>query len=70
MKHCMGKKCISERKMLEPDSVEEMIEIVRQIRERIKEAQDKQKSYANVRKTDLQSKAREKVFLKVSHKKG
>ena len=56
--------------MLEPDSVEEMIEIVRQIRERIKESQDKQKSYANVRRTDLQSKAREKVFLKVSHKKG
>ena len=52
-----GKKCrsplywdeVGERKTLGPDSVEEMIEIVRQIRERIKEAQDRQKSYADAR---------------------
>ncbi|XP_042056359.1 uncharacterized protein LOC121800936 [Salvia splendens] len=47
-----------------------MVEIVRQIRGRIKEAQDRQKSYADVRRTDLQLKAGDKVFLKVSPSKG
>ncbi|XP_042012110.1 uncharacterized protein LOC121760519 [Salvia splendens] len=69
-----GKKCrsplywdeVGERKILGPDSVEEMIEIGRQIRERIKEAQDRQKSYADARRTDLQFKVGDKVFLKVS----
>ncbi|XP_041998258.1 uncharacterized protein LOC121748081 [Salvia splendens] len=54
-----GNKCrtllyeVGERRILEPDAVEEMIEIVRQIRERIKEDQDRQKSYADARRTDL-----------------
>ena len=73
-----GKKCrpplyrneVGERKILGPDSVKEMIEIVRQIRERIKEAQDRQKSYADARRTNLQFKAGDKVFLKVSPSKG
>ena len=61
---------VGEREMLEPDSVEKIIEIVGQIRERIKEAQDKQKSYADVRRTDLQFKAEDRVFLKVYPSKG
>ena len=73
-----GKKCrsplywdeVGERRVLGPDSVEEMIEIVRQIRERIKEAQDRQKSYADVRRTDLQFETGDKVFLKVASSKG
>ncbi|KAL1533104.1 hypothetical protein AAHA92_33037 [Salvia divinorum] len=72
-----GRKCISplywdevgERRILGPDSVEEMIEIVRRIRQRIKEAQDRHKSYADVRRTDLQFNAGDKVFLKVSPSK-
>ena len=47
-----------------------MIEIVRQIRVRMKEAQDRQKSYADVRRTDLQFQTGDKVFLKVSPSKG
>ena len=47
-----------------------MIEIVRQIRGRIKEAQDRQKSYADARRTELQFEIGNKVFLKVSPSKG
>ncbi|KAL1549147.1 hypothetical protein AAHA92_17282 [Salvia divinorum] len=73
-----GRKCrsplywdeVGERRILGPDSVEEMIEIVRRIRQRIKEAQDRQKSYADVRRTDLQFNVGDKVFLKVSPSKG
>lgn len=73
-----GRKCrsplywdeIGERKILGPDVVEEMIEIVRQIRQRIKEAQDRQKSYADTRRTELQFQIGDKVFLKVSPSKG
>ncbi|XP_042012109.1 uncharacterized protein LOC121760518 [Salvia splendens] len=73
-----GKKCrsplhwdeVGERRILGPDSVEEMIGIVRQIRERIKEAQGRQKSYADARRTDLQFKAVDKVFLKCLRQRG
>ena len=40
---------VGERKILGPYPVDEMIEIVRQIYGRTKEAQDRQKSYADVR---------------------
>ncbi|XP_057770966.1 uncharacterized protein LOC130990755 [Salvia miltiorrhiza] len=73
-----GKKCrlplywdkVGERRILGPDTVGEMINIVRQIRQRIKEAQDRQKSYANKCRTDLQFECGDKVFLKVSPSKG
>ncbi|XP_047961804.1 uncharacterized protein LOC125206606 [Salvia hispanica] len=73
-----GRKCrspfywdeVGERQVLGPDAVEEMVGIVRQIRERIKEAQDRHKSYADVRRTDLQFQAGNRVFLKVSPSKG
>ena len=73
-----GRKCrsplywdeVGERKMLGPEVVNEMVEIVRQIKGRIKEAQDRQKSYADARRTDLQFKVGDKVFLKVSPSKG
>ena len=73
-----GRKCrsplywdeVGERRVLGPDAVEEMVGIVRQIRERIKEAQNRQKSYADVRRTDLQFQVGNKVFLKVSPSKG
>ena len=47
-----------------------MIAIVRQIRQRIKEAQDRQKSYADTRRTELQFEFGDKVFLKVSPSRG
>ncbi|XP_047949113.1 uncharacterized protein LOC125194943 [Salvia hispanica] len=73
-----GRKCrsplywdeVGERRVLGPDAVEEMIEIVRRIRVRMKEAQDRQKSYADVRRIDLQFQAGDKVFLKVDPSKG
>ncbi|XP_057793178.1 uncharacterized protein LOC131009787, partial [Salvia miltiorrhiza] len=73
-----GRKCrsplywdeVGERKVLGPDMVNEMVEIVRQIRGRIKEAQDRQKSYADARRTELQFEIGDKVFLKVSPTKG
>ncbi|XP_047978812.1 uncharacterized protein LOC125220706 [Salvia hispanica] len=69
-----GRKCrldaVDERRALGLDAVEEMVEIVRQIRARMKKAQDRQKSYADVQRTDLQFHAGDKVFLKVSPSKG
>ncbi|XP_047942752.1 uncharacterized protein LOC125189523 [Salvia hispanica] len=73
-----GRKCrsplywdeVGEGRVLGPDADEEMVRIVRQIRERIKEAQDIQKSYADVRRTDLHFQTGDKVFLKVSPSKG
>ncbi|XP_057808625.1 uncharacterized protein LOC131023098 [Salvia miltiorrhiza] len=73
-----GKKCrsplywdeVGERKVLGPDTVAEMIEIVRKIRQRIKEAQDRQKSYADTRRTELHFEIGDKVFFKVSPSKG
>lgn len=73
-----GRKCrsplywdeVGERKMLGPDLINEMIEIVRKIRLRIKEAQDRQKSYADARRTELKFNIGDKVFLKVSPSKG
>ncbi|XP_047949136.1 uncharacterized protein LOC125194967 [Salvia hispanica] len=72
-----GRKCrsplywdeVGERRALGLDTVKEMVEIVRQIRARMKEAQDRQKSYADVRRTDLQFHTGDKVFLKVSPSK-
>ena len=55
---------------LGPEAIEEMVEIVQQIRARMKEAQDRQKSYADVRRTDLQFQTGDKVFPKVSPSKG
>ncbi|XP_057803335.1 uncharacterized protein LOC131018637 [Salvia miltiorrhiza] len=61
---------VGERKVLGPDTVAKMIEIVRKIRQRIKEAQDRQKSYADTRRTELHFEIGDKVFLKVSPSKG
>lgn len=61
---------MGERRVRGPDSLEEMMEIVRQIRERIMEAQDRQKSYADVKKNDLQFETGNEVFLKVASFKG
>ncbi|XP_057808614.1 uncharacterized protein LOC131023088 [Salvia miltiorrhiza] len=73
-----GRKCrsplywdeVGERKILGPEAIDEMITIVRQIRQRIKEAQDRQKSYADTRRTEIHFDVGDKVFLKVSPSRG
>ena len=61
---------VEERKVLGPEAIEEMIAIGRQIRQRIKEAQDRQKSYADTRRTEIHFEVGDKVFLKVSPSRG
>ncbi|KAK6144718.1 hypothetical protein DH2020_021538 [Rehmannia glutinosa] len=73
-----GRKCrspihwdeVGEKKVLGPDIVKRTIEVVEKIRERIKAAQDRQKSYADPKRKELQFAVGEKVFLRVSPTKG
>ncbi|KAK6142018.1 hypothetical protein DH2020_016199 [Rehmannia glutinosa] len=73
-----GRKCrspiywdeVGEKKVLGPDLVEQMVKVIEKVRDRIKIAQDRQKSYADQRRKDLQFETGEKVFLKVSPTKG
>ena len=52
--------------MLGPDMVRETSEKIDLIRRRMKAAQDRQKSYADKRRTDLEFDVRDMVFVKVS----
>ena len=69
-----GRKCrtalcwteLSEKKIIGPDLIQETKEKVKMIRERLKVATDRQKSYANMRRKDIRHVIDEKVFLKVS----
>ena len=69
-----GRKCrtplcwieLSEKKVIGPDLIQETVEKVKMIRERLKVATDEQKSYANLKRKDIQYVIDEKVFLKVS----
>src|SRR5436305_14436301 len=73
-----GRKCrspvywdeVGERKILGPEMIEETVGVVEKIREKIKIAQDRQKSYADKRRKDLEFSTGEKVFLKVAPMKG
>ena len=73
-----GRKCrspvywdeVGERKILGPEMIEETVGVVEKIREKIKIAQDRQKSYADKRRKDLEFSKGEKVFLKVAPMKG
>ncbi|KAK6145314.1 hypothetical protein DH2020_022134 [Rehmannia glutinosa] len=73
-----GRKCrspihwdeVGEKKVLGPDIVKRTVEVVEKIRERIKVAQDPQKSYADPKRKELQFVVGEKVFLRVSPTKG
>lgn len=53
-----------------PDSVFEAIEKVMLIRERLKTTQSRQKSYADVRRRDLEFEVSELVYLKISPVRG
>ena len=69
-----GRKCrtplcwteLSEKKVIGPDLIQETEEKVKMIRERLKVATDRQKSYANMKIKDIRYEVGEKVFLKIS----
>ncbi|KAK6125633.1 hypothetical protein DH2020_040624 [Rehmannia glutinosa] len=73
-----GRKCrspvhwdeIGERKLLGPDIVREMTEVVMQIRQRMETAQNRQKSYSDQRRRMLEFSVGDLVFLKVAPMKG
>ena len=55
--------------MICQDLIQEIEEKVKMIRERLKVATDRQKSYANMKRKDIRYEVGEKVFLKVSPRK-
>ena len=69
-----GRKCrtplcltkLSEKKVIGPDLTQEIEEKVKMIREILKVANDRQKSYADMKRKDIRYEIDEKVFLKVS----
>ena len=61
---------VGERRLSKVELIDQTIDIVNKIRERLRAAQDRQKSYADVRRRPLAFDVREHVFLKVSHWKG
>nr|XP_034908137.1 uncharacterized protein LOC118044086 [Populus alba] len=73
-----GRKCrtpicweeVGERKLLGPEMVQLTTGKVRVIKKRMKEAQDRQKSYADNRRRPLEFQVGDKVFLKVAPWKG
>ena len=73
-----GRKCRSpihwhetgEQKFMEPDFVAATTQAVKQIREKMKAAQDRQKSYADTRRRPLEFEIGDHVFLKVAPMKG
>ncbi|XP_012845856.1 PREDICTED: uncharacterized protein LOC105965854 [Erythranthe guttata] len=73
-----GRKCrsplywdeVGERKLLGPDLVQQTVNLVRDIRENMRVAQNRQQSYANNRRRDLEFEVGSLVFLKVAPFKG
>ena len=73
-----GRKCrspihwdeVGERKLLGPELIQQTTEAIDKIRQRMKTAQTRQKSYADTRRKDLEFEVGDKVFLRVSPIKG
>ncbi|XP_070025917.1 uncharacterized protein [Nicotiana sylvestris] len=73
-----GRKCrspigwfeVGEAELLGPNLVQQAMEKVKLIRDRLRTAQSRQKSYANVRRRDLKFDVEDWVFLKLSPMKG
>ena len=57
---------MSEKKVIGPDLIQETEEKVKMIRKRLKVANDRQKSYADMKRKYIRYEIGEKVFLKVS----
>ncbi|XP_073051272.1 uncharacterized protein [Primulina eburnea] len=73
-----GRKCrsplyweeVGERKMLGPELVQQTADVVALIQERMKTAQSRQKSYADVRRRPLAFEVGDHVFIKIAPLKG
>lgn len=73
-----GKKCrspvhwdeVGERTLLGPELVQQTTKAIKIIRERMRTAQSRQKSYADNRRKELEFKVGDHVFLKVAPMKG
>ena len=61
---------VSEIALIGPDLVFEAMEKVRLIRERLKSAQSRQKSYSDNRRKDIEFEVNDWVYLKISPMKG
>ncbi|WMV46683.1 hypothetical protein MTR67_040068 [Solanum verrucosum] len=61
---------VGETQILGPDLVHQAVEKVKLIKERLKLAQSRQKSYADVRRRDIEFQVDDWVFLKVTPMKG
>ncbi|XP_038902486.1 uncharacterized protein LOC120090662 [Benincasa hispida] len=61
---------VGEQKLLGPELVQTMNEAIQKIRARMLTVQSRQKSYADVRRMDLEFEVGGKVFLKVAPMKG
>ena len=59
-----------ERKLLGPELVQITTDNLQVIRANLKAAQDRQKSYANLKRADIEYNVGDKVFLKISPWKG
>ena len=57
---------INEHKVIGPNIVKDTKEKVQVIRQRLKVASDQQKSYADLKRKDIEYEVSDKVFLKVS----
>ena len=73
-----GRKCrspicweeVGERQVLGPELVQETVEKIHQIREKLQAAQSRQKNYADNRRRTLEFLVGDHVFLRVSPTKG
>ena len=61
---------VGEKQLIGPEIVQRTTDKMQLIRQRLRVAQSRQKSYADVRRRDLEFAAGDKVFLKVSPTKG
>ena len=57
---------LNEHKLIGPDTVKDTKEKIQVIRQRLKAASDRQRSYANLKRRDIEYNVGDKVFLKVS----
>ena len=57
---------MNEHKVIGPDIVKDTEEKVQVLRQRLKAANDRKKSYADLKRRDIEYEVGDKVFLKVS----